>query len=57
MAADLVADMKCLRNKDGIKYAKKAMILCCLALGVNGEPELQSIIKNYRDTFEIPEQN
>lgn len=62
LAADSVRDVNKLRNTDGITYARKAMIICGMALNINGKweegqlkPELQNIIKKHRDEFEQPD--
>lgn len=62
MAADVIRDVNNLRDKDGITYARKAMILCGLSLNVNGhweegqlKPELQNIINKHRADFEAPD--
>ncbi len=59
MARDCVRAVNGQKDKNGLSYARKAMIQCGLALGVNGiwevtqlKPELQQIIRKYRNHFE-----
>lgn len=61
MAADTVKDVNAMRDSDGLTYARKAMILCGMALNVNGKweesqlkPSFQNIIHKHRALFETP---
>ena len=55
-----------MKDKDGVSYARKAMIRCGLGLDLDGEwqesqlfPELQMIINNHRAHFDgtpVPEE-
>lgn len=62
LAAASVADVNAQRDENGISYARKAMIICGLALNTNGrweerqlKPELQNIINKHRALFENPD--
>ena len=51
-----------MRDKDGMTYARKAMIMCGMSLNTNGvweekqlKPELQEIIKKHRAYFDNPD--
>jgi hypothetical protein len=59
LAADSVRDVNKQRDKNGITYARKAMIRCGLVLDLCGEwrvqqlrPELQRIISTYPKHFD-----
>ena len=61
LAADSVKDVNRMRDAEGLTYARKAMIMCGLALNTNGKweetqlkPELQSIINRHRSIFDNP---
>ncbi|CAM6117144.1 unnamed protein product [Calypogeia fissa] len=58
IAEDSVRTVNSFRDKNGISYAKKAMIRCGLALNLNGRweidqlsPELQNVIRKYPEHF------
>ena len=55
LAAAAVSDVSAMRDKDGIRFARKAMIRTGLALNINGQwegrqlfPKLQEIVNKYR---------
>lgn len=59
LAADAVRDVNRQRDENRLTYVRKAMILCGLALNVNGvweetqlSPELQAIINKHRVHFD-----
>lgn len=59
MAASVVIDVNAMRDGDGIRYARKAMIRIGLSCYINGEleeaqlfPRLREIIRKYRTHFE-----
>lgn len=59
MAADSIEDVNKLVDCDNISYARKSMIRCGLALGLDGTwninqlfPHLQDIIAKYPQHFE-----
>ncbi|CAM6124006.1 unnamed protein product [Calypogeia fissa] len=58
IAADSMRTVNSFRDKNGISYARKAMIRCGLALNLNGRwdidqlsPELQNVIRKYPEHF------
>ena len=62
MAADAVCDVNAMRDKDGLSYARKAMIMCGMALNTNGlwevsqlKPSLQNIVRKHRAIFDNPD--
>lgn len=62
LAADAVNDVNKQRDADGLSFARKAMIMCGLALNTSGvweerqlKPELQNIINKHRHEFEHPD--
>ena len=59
LAAQSVRKVNSMRDRDGLIYARKAMIRCGLSKNLNGLwetnqlfPKLQDIIKKYRSHFE-----
>ena len=61
-STDAVAYVNAQRDKNGLKYARKAIIIFEMALNTNGKweeghlkPELQRIINKHRDQFENPD--
>ena len=59
LAAQSVRKVNSMRDRDGLTYARKAMIRCGLSKNLNGLweitqlfPKLQNIIKKYRSHFE-----
>ena len=62
IAAEAVAVINSQRDENGLTYARKAMIMCGMALNTNGKweetqlkPELQHIINKHHDLFENPD--
>ena len=62
MAADAVRDVNAMRDKDGLSYARKDMIMCGMALNTNGlwevsqlKPSLQNIVRKNRAIFDNPD--
>lgn len=65
LAAESVRAVNLMKDKNGVSYARKAMIRCGLGLDLDGEwqesqlfPELQMIINNHRAHFDgtpVPE--
>ena len=60
LAAESVRAVNLMKDKNGVSYARKAMIRCGLGLDLDGEwqeshlfPELQMIIKNHRAHFDV----
>lgn len=58
LAADVARSVFQQRDSDGVLFTRKAMIRCGMALNLNGvweerqlSPELQNIIKKYRENF------
>ena len=66
LAAEFVRAVKSMKDKNGVSYARKAMIRCGLGLDLDGEwqesqllPELQMIISDHRAHFDetpVPEE-
>lgn len=59
LAAESVHEVNCMKDKDGLSYARKAMIRTGMSLNINGKweesqlsSELQSIIAKYRSHFD-----
>lgn len=59
MAADVIRDVNKMKDKDGISYARKSMIMTGLALNLEGvwaesqlSDQLQTIIAKYRANFD-----
>ena len=59
LAVDSVQDVNAMKDKNGLTYARKAMIRCRLGLDIDGHwhegqlsRELQEIIKKYRENFD-----
>ena len=66
LAAESVRAVNLMKDKNGVSYARKAMIRCGLGLDLNGKwkesqlfPEMQMIINNHRAHFDgttVPEE-
>ncbi|KAE9037386.1 hypothetical protein PF005_g18230 [Phytophthora fragariae] len=59
LAADAVKAVNLQKDKNGMSYARKAMIRCGLSLGIDGTwsvtqlyPHLQEIVKKHRSHFD-----
>lgn len=55
----MVRDVNSMRDKNGLSYVRKAMVMCGLALNLNGgweerqlSPELRKIVKKHMNHFE-----
>ena len=62
MVANSVRDDNAMRDNNGLSYARKAMIMCGMALNTNGlwevsqlKPSLQNIVRKHRAIFDNPD--